>query len=229
MAVTARQIVKKALQKAGVVTKNEDPSADEISDGVDSLNYMVESWANESLLVYARSWETFNLSSGIATYTIGSGGDFDTTRPNQIVASYVREGSVDYTLDKVSDVEYNNTISQKTISGTPSIINYDNSYPLGNVRLFPIPTGGSLFLLTEKPFIEYGLDTEVALPNGWSRALIYNLAIEVASEYGAQVDQIVYKIAMESKAAIMSSVARNRGMETPDLYSGGGFNIYRGF
>lgn len=223
---TARDIITKALQKIGAVTKSETVSADEANDGLSALNALISSWSNESLLVYGRSWETFNLTSGDGEYTIGPAADFNTTRPVSIAAAYVSRDGTDYPLQVISDENYASIVS-KDDQGTPDVLNFDNGYPTAKIRLYPVPdTSYTLFILSEKPQTALGLDDTISLPAGWERALIYNLAVEVAPEYGQPIDQIMYQIAMEAKASIKQAVTRARPMDM-SIYSGKP-NIYNG-
>jgi len=223
---TARNIVKKALQKTGVVTKDEEPSADELQDGIHSMNAMIDSWSNETLMIYARSWETFNLTSGVGEYTIGTGQTFDTSRPIDIVTAYARIGNTDYTLGELSDVNYNNDIITKNTQGPPQFYNYDNGYPVAKIRIYPVPTAGyTLFLLSEKKLSDWEADDEVLLPPGWERALIYNLAVEISSEYGQEPPSSTAKIAKESIANLKISIAKNKTADAPSLVGGYAFNI----
>lgn len=211
---TARDIIKRAMQKIGVLVKSEEPSADEAEDALDSLNAMIASWSNDSLDIYARTWETFTLSGGTGSYTIGTGGTFNTNRPSSIIEAYLDISGIDYTMTVVDDESYN-TISYKSLQGIPEFINYDNAYPLGKIRLYPVPASSySLFLLSEKPTTQFStLDTEMSLPDGWERALIYNLALELAPEYNQKPDGSIVKIAGESLGLIKTKVAQVRGMD----------------
>ena len=210
---TARTIVKKSLQKIGALVKSEEPDADEADDGLSALNALMASWGNDSLNEYARTLETFSLT-GASSYTIGSGGNFNTTRPSNIVSATVKSGSIDYTLTVVDDETYN-SIAYKNITGIPQFINYSNAYPLGVIRLYPLDNGvTSITLLTEKPLTEFAaLDTDMSLPDGWERALIYNLALEIAPEYNMKPDAYIAKVAQESLGLIKSKVAQVRGMD----------------
>jgi len=70
-----------------------------------------------------------------------------------------------------------------------------------------------MFIVSEKELGQLTLSATVDLPPGWERALIYNLAVELAPEYGQQPDQLVYNIAVESKRMINAAVMRNRSLD----------------
>lgn len=215
---TIRDLVTKSLKKLGVSFNGSLISNEEANDAVDALNALLASLANESMMVYARSWETFNITGGDGTYTMGVGGNFNTARPLLIKAAYLRDVDTDYNLSIISDEMYVNQIAQKDILGIPTYLNSDNASPLVNIKLYPVPDQSyQLFLLTEKPLSEFGLDDVLELPAGWERMLIFNLAVEVSPEYGMQIDPLVLKIAEDSKALIKSNIARNRTMDTNPL------------
>lgn len=210
---TARQIVTRSLQKIGALVKSEPPSADEAVDALNSLNALIDSWSNDVLNIYARTWETFSLT-GASSYTIGTGGDFNTTRPTSIADAYVRSGTIDYPLVVIGDEEYN-SISYKSLAGIPEFLNYSNAYPLGVIRLYPLDSSSyTLFLLTEKPLSGFAtLDTDLSMPPGSERALIYNLALELAPEYNQKPDPYIVKIAQDSLGLIRSKSAQVRPID----------------
>jgi hypothetical protein len=226
---TARTIIKKAMQKSGILTKGENPSADEANDALDTLNDLLSSWSNDSLLVYVRSLEQFTLAAGTANYTIGPSMTFNTARPLQIASGYVRSGSTDYPLNKLQDVVFDESITDKSSPGIPDTFVYDNNSPTGIITFHPVPSENyPVYLRMEKLLTQFALDDDLTFPPGWERALIYNLAIELAPEYGQDVGQVVFTIAQESIGKIKEAVARNRTMDTPPLTGGTIFNIYSG-
>ncbi len=229
---TARDIIKRSMQKIGVLVKGEPPSDDEAQDALASLNALISSWSNDSSTITSRAWETFTLSANDGTYTMGSGGDFNTTRPTRILGGYIRiGGNTDLPLEIISDEQYN-SISFKGLSGIPQFLNYDNAYPIDNIRLYPIPSAAyPIFIMSEKPATEFAtLDTVLSLPSGWERALIYNLALELAPEYGQQPDQSIAKIAGESLGSIRAATIKARpmrafpnGLQVRNIYTGWGY------
>ncbi len=212
---TARDIIRKALQKVGENFRNSDASSEEYADGLDSLNALISSYANDSMLIFARAWETFNLTPSQGTYTMGVGGNFNTSKPVFVVASYLKDGITDYPLTQITDEMYTQQITQKTTLGIPNYFTSDNANPLTNIRLYPVPDSNyQIFILTEKPLTEMTLDTEIILPAGWERMLIYNLAIEFYPEYGIPPDPLVLSIAKESKRLVRAAIIRNRSMDS---------------
>lgn len=226
---TARDIIKRALQKNGVLTKGESPSGDEASDGLSALNDLISSWSNDSLLIYARISESFPLVAGQSTYTIGSGGDFDTDKPLQILTAFTRIGSIDYDINIINDEAYDE-ITQKNISSSiPIAMFYQTSEPLGRITIYPVPTTGSMHIRSEKQLTQLAtLDTDLEFPAGWERALIYNLALELSMEYAQPVTEPLYEMAMDALSKIKTATARNKKM---DMYSycGSNNNVYSGW
>jgi len=211
---TALGIIKSAMRKAGVLTKNETPDADEASDGLEMLNDLLASLSNDSLVVYARAVEGFTLSSGTASYTIGSGATFNTTRPIKIISAYVRSGGIDYKVRTVSDELYASIMLKSTQGSYPEVLNYTNSYPNGTINLYPAPAAAdTLYIVSEKEISSFTLNETVNLPPGWKRMLIYNLAVELTPEYGQQISQEVFEIAKQSKAEIRAAVMAAKKMD----------------
>ena len=226
---TARDIIKKAMQKNGVLTKNESPDGDEASDALSALNDLISSWSNDSLLIYARLSESFPLVSGQASYTIGTGGDFNTDRPLQILTAFTRIGNIDYDISIIDEGAFD-SITQKSISSSiPDVMLYETGFPLGTINIYPTPTTGTLHIRSEKQLSQLPtLDTDLEFPPGWERALVYNLAVEISSEYGQPVDQATYQIAMDALNKIKTAVARNKKMDMY-AYNGSNRNVYTGW
>jgi hypothetical protein len=221
---TALGIITSAMKKAGVFTKGETADSDEAADALSSLNNMLASWSNESLIAYSRVRESFSLVGGTASYTIGTGQTFNTARPIDIINAYITSGSIDYPpLSIIPDEAYDD-IPLKTVQSIPDRLNFNNIFPAATIRLFPTPSSSyTLTLLSEKQLTSFALADTVSMPAGWERALIYNLAVEIAPEYGRKIEPIIEKVARESKGLIAlttSKVRKNvsRGTRT-DIYT----------
>ncbi len=225
---TALGIIKSAMRKSGILVKSEDPSADEAVDALEMLNDLLASWSNDSMVVYARTLESFTLNSGVPSYTIGPSGTFDTIRPIKIISAYVRSGGIDYSLEIESEENYD-AVALKSTGSIPEFIIFSNAFPLANLTFYPTPaTQYTLFLRTEKQLTSFTLSQDVDLPPGWKRALIHNLAVELAPEYGQQVSPEVYEIAKESKSEIRHAVMVAKPM-TWDTGLGLEGSVYNGW
>ena len=215
---TARDIITKALTKIGANFKNNAPSADEANDALDALNALLSSFSNDSMLIYVRQWETFSLVANDGQYTMGVGGDFNTAKPMFIVSAYLKDGITDYPMTMITDEIYNQEITQKTTTGIPLYWNSDNGNPLVNLRIYPVPDKVyQIFILSEKELTQFTLDTDIVLPSGWERMLIYNLAMELYPEYEQQVNPVVAEIAEQSKRLVRANIMRNRSMDAQPL------------
>lgn len=226
---TARIIIKRALQKNGVLTKGESPAGDEANDALMTMNNMLGGWSNNALNISARVRESFTLSGGVNTYTIGTGQTFNTTRPVDIVSAFIRQdGNTDTGLSIINDEQYD-TIRSKNTGGLPYFLNYDNAYPVARIRLFPTPsTAYTLHLTSEKPLGTFGLDDDVDYPAGWEEAIIDNLAVKLAPEYGQQVSPDLKDDARQGLGMIKLAIARNRPINAYASY-GGAYDIRSGY
>lgn len=216
---TGLELITKALQKNGVLVKSETPDSDEASDALDALNMLVSAWANDSMMIIARTQESFNLTANDEVYTIGSGADFNTERPLFIVEAHVRNSNIDYPLEIITDEDYN-LIPDKQTSSIPRFLNYSNAYPTATIKLWPKPDiAYTLFLTSEKTITSFTLTGDVSLPPGWERALIFNLAVDLAPDYGEAVSSDALarciKLADESRSDIRKAIMRNRTMDVP--------------
>lgn len=216
MATTVKKIINKAFQKSGIMVGTQQPTSDEANDALDALNAMLSSWSNDSMLIYARTWETFNLVGGQSKYQIGPGApDFNTVRPIDILSSHIIiTGQSNYNVAVLNDEAFNEAIRLPSAPGLPKWINYDNAYPVANIRLWPVPTTAwQIFILTEKILSQFLLNDAFDLPPGWERALIFNLAIEIASDYEQTPPAATVKIAGESLALIKKAIAKNHNFD----------------
>jgi hypothetical protein len=258
------------------------------SDALDELNTMIGSWSLQPLTIPVIAREVFSLTSDIGVYTIGPGGDFDTSRPPSLtgaaillnsqgtpasVTSLTRSGSVvtatmtshggstgqNVTIAGASPDAYNGTFPITVtgastftylFGGTPTTpatgtitaafeseendvvevpravitddawqnirikslrsaqftnVYYNPTYAggLGTINLWPIPNVATNALVIYRPqqLSEFpNLTTQYQLPNGLDEAIIYNLAIRRAPDYGKIPSDIVERMAQSSLA-----------------------------
>ena len=232
MEMTANDIIERSLVKARIISPGDAIPVD-IGDQVyDELNGMLESWSLENLMVIADVEEYFALTSGIARYTYGSGGDFDSARPIKIRdESFIREGGMDYPVSLVTLDTYRGK-SNKSTSGRPQIMAYNPEYPLCVVYLWPTPSSvGPIYIKSSKIINRFtDRTTDVELEPGYSRAIISNLAVEISPNFGKKVSNELSYVATQSKKVIKARnstpIKDRRATEISRMSgSGGGINI----
>src|ERR1700761_935531 len=111
---TALDIINGAARLAGITFKSEALDNDEAQDGLIQLNDLLDSWSNDDLITFALTLESFPLTTA-ASYTIGIGGNFNTSRPIDIKTAVVRYSTIDYPLTIISPEQYQLEIPIKSI------------------------------------------------------------------------------------------------------------------
>jgi hypothetical protein len=166
---------------------------------------MMDSFSIDNLMIYQILEENFPLVVGTASYTIGTGGTFNTTRPVKITNAFIRDtSSNDYPVQIIDNLAYD-SIPLKTVTSRSQYLYYDASYPLAYIRLMYVPAyAETLYINSWKQLQQFADGTTVlSLPPGYERMIAYNLAIELHGEYGgSMLNPEVVAIAKEAKAAL---------------------------
>lgn len=207
---TVLDVVSGALRLIGVYSSGQVLPSHELNDAISSLNQMLGSWST-SIQLQNTTQENFTLTASQATYTWGTGANFNSARPSRVIQAWVRVSGVDYPMVPDSKFDYNEE-GLKTNTGIPTLFAVDNAYPNANVKLYPAPDSGyTIYFESVKPFTSYSSgSTTVSLPPAYIRAMRYALAIELAPEYGVQPPEAVIKNAQSA----VNSLKRNN-MQQP--------------
>lgn len=197
---TVLDLIEGSLRLIEELGAGQTASSEDANDAFYALNSMLETWSIEGDLVYTETTETFTLTANDGSYTMGSGGDFNTARPIRLLAAVLKNGNNETPLS-IYNIDQWAAIPDKTIAGIPSVIYMDNNFATANINLYPVPsTTYSLVLYTEKPLTAFtSTGQTLSLPPGYERALRYNLAVEIAPEYGKEAKPSVMSAAVESK------------------------------
>lgn len=199
---TAGDVINGALRSIGQLEEGESPSAETSENCLDLLNEMLDSWKNERLLALYLQEEEFNLVGGTATYSIGSGQTFNTTRPITIDnASYTTLNGIDYGLRGINLPQYNSIPDKATQASFPDVFYYEASYPNASITFYPVPSAALTFHLASWKTLDTvaTLATSFSVAPGTIRAIRANLSIEIASNFGVEAPPSVMKAAMMAK------------------------------
>ena len=199
MADTAATIISASFDKIGIAT----PTTAQNTSALTSLNNMISLMGADFLPPYVTRY-SHALTIADAEYTIGSGGNFDTTRPLKIESAFLRDSSsYDHPLKIISSHDYNSIFS-KSMTSAPEYLYYQPEYTIGKIILDSAPEQAyDLHLDMWVNFTEFAaLSTSFALPNEYKAFFVYNLAVSLAEDWDRNVSKTLYAMAQESKNII---------------------------
>lgn len=212
-AITAADIVLRAHRILGNKGSGETLTADEKDDGLEALNALLDGLSIDRLMIYEMRQESFTWPASTVSRTIGSGGDFDTHRPDRIGEGtfFQDSNSIDYPVEIIRERSTYDSITDKTVTSTyPELLFYNPSVTLGTLYTYPISSQSlTLFLNQWQPLqIFDSLSETHNLPPGYRRMLYYNLAQELEADVGLPLPPNAARIAISSK----KSVKRNNNL-----------------
>lgn len=209
--MTGNDLITSSMRLIRAVASGETPTGNEIQDGLVVLNQLIDSWNAERLSIFTVQIQNFALTVGQQTYTYGTGGNFNAVRPPfidhaTIVSLNNPAQPLELPLAMLTDVEWA-AIPVKAVSSALPLKMYDDGqFPQRNISFWPIPSVAiqvNMYVwqaLTTFP----DLTTDETFPPAYLRALRFNLAVDLASEFGLDVPPLVAQTAIQSKASIKS-------------------------
>jgi hypothetical protein len=227
---TAIELITRSLRLIQSYGTGETVDADDSTDALVTLNAMLDEWANEHLMLNVSTLNSIALSA-LASYTLGPTGSTVTTRPVSVDAgSFVNYSGVDYPLQIITLDQYNE-IPVKTLSGLPQFLYFSPGYPDATVTLYPVPTAGmTLKLYSWKPLANIvGLTDDMILPPGYANAIVWNLAEQLANEYGKDIHISIHTRAANTKRKLKRTNYTPILLDIPDVPRGRPFNIQTGY
>ena len=201
---TAGDQINGALRLLGVLAEGETPSAATSQDALFALNQMIDSWGTEKLSTFTTQEQVFSWVPGFVSRTLGPSGDFVGDRPVLMDdATYFVDAStgISYGIKLINQQQYDGIAVKNVTSTFPQVMWINTNYPDIDMHIYPVPTK-----VLEWHFISAAQLTQPAtiatplyFPPGYMRAFRYNLACEIAPEFGVEPSGTVGRIAMASK------------------------------
>ena len=201
---TAGDQINGALRLLGVLAEGETPTAAMSQDALTALNQMIDSWNTERLSVFSTQDQVFEWPPYLLSRTLGPSGDFVGNRPILFDDStYFKDpaSGISYGIKFINQQQYDG-IAVKTVTSTyPQVIWVNMTYPNVEMYVYPKPTKVLEwhFVSVEELSKPAYLATNLTFPPGYLRAFKYNLACEIAPEFGVEPSPQVQRIAMTSK------------------------------
>jgi hypothetical protein len=205
---TYQNLVDGALRICGRLASGASPTSQENTDYLQVLNEMLAGWSARLGPVFSETIESLTWTGGQASRTIGTSGNFNTARPQQVLAAYYRDSSsIDNPIGLISHREYQGIWDKTEARDNPSYLAYlpTNSSNQGTLFVWPVPASDWTFrLVSLKPLGVVALSDTVTLPPGYEEAIRWNLAPRLAPENGAGLPPTVFEMATNTLAALIS-------------------------
>jgi len=201
---TAGDQINRALRLLGVLAEGETPTSAMSQDALMALNQMIDSSHTDRLSVFNTIDQIFTWPAGEIQRYLGPTGDFVGVRPVLLDdATYYRDPgtNVSFGIKFINQQQYDG-IAVKTVTSTyPQVIWVNMEYPNIQMTIYPRPTRDLEwhFISVQELDQPATLVTEILFPPGYLRAFTYNLACEIAPEFGVEPSPQVSRIAMTSK------------------------------
>ena len=206
--VTRDQIITLALRKLGVLEIGDIPDANTIANASMSLNLLIKQLSTEGLKLWKTSELIIPLTANQTTYVLGGATSdlmYDslapttaiTDKPLKAIQAWYRNNSVTPYVDTpvilLSKQEYN-VLGSKFSTGTANSIFYDVKALNGLLYVYLTPdsfsqTNLELHLVAQMHLNDVSASTDVPdFPNEWMNTLVWNLADQMAIEYGVPMN-----------------------------------------
>lgn len=211
--MTGLTVIRRALRAIAVHAPAETLQPQDAEDALGVLKSMLDTWRTQKLLCYVVMATDYPLVVGQEVYTLGPGGDFPQPRAVFVdrmsaVQSKGQPHELEQPLIVIRTAQEWQAVRPKPLDSTwPRKVYIDTDFPLKHVSFWPVLQSGSLHVRIYWWQAIAGLvdlATEYEFAPGYEEAIIYNLALRLAPEFGVEASALVRELA----AARMADVKR---------------------
>lgn len=222
------ELIGYALQELGVLEAGGTAGTNDLNLGFSKLNDVLATLSTSGVTIFYSVLENFPLVSGTGSYTIGSGGTFNTPRPVEIEEAFIRDsGGIDHPVAIRPFSEYMR-ISDKDCAGRPIRLYYNPTYPYGTIYLYYTPdTVENLYIKSKKPLPAFtATSSTISLPLEYVPVLHHLLVQSLAPFFGKTLTPLQL---LNAKIALGGLISKNIAAtmkEALDLGLPGGGSAY---
>lgn len=209
---TRSDIIKAALRKIGALGDWEDPTENQITVAAAAFQPLVKAWQAHGMPVWAIKEQGIACSFlADGSVEIGIGAEVNVAKPLKVFQAFLRRADKDMPV-QVYDRTNFNSLTNKTITGIPNIIYYQPLVNTGILRCYPRPdadtqANGTMIIHYQAMYEDMDTQSDdLGFPSEWSKAVIYQLAVDLAPEYGLSINerQLLKAEAKEAKDDALS-------------------------
>lgn len=203
---TVLEIITDSMQDAGILSSNETPNATDGQKAFRLLKRMLEADSTEDLMIYDNVQEVFALVSGQQSYTMGSGGDFNTPRPVDITEIYMRDtNGNDLPVQLLSYAQYADILS-KPITATIALSAWVNQgFPYTTITFWPVPaqtTYRAVVWSWKQLATLTSIFNTLVFPPGYEDYIESNLAVRCCNAFSRPVPPDLKDWAIDAKSKL---------------------------
>lgn len=215
MQIAVSEIVTNALRLCGQMgAPGRGHSTAQQTEVLGRLNRMLDGWNALRANIYQVSIEQFTLTPHQQTYTIGEGGNFNTTRPVEILKANMVLTSVSPNvrapLEIINWDRWGDIPVPSLASSLPVKLYVDSDFPLRKLYLWGYSSQQNnleLFMTKSLP-VNLLISDTITVPDGYIEAIEYSLAERIAPLYWRKANGLLEDVrvmARKARAAIQSA------------------------
>lgn len=198
---TGLDLLTRSFRTVQVLAAGETPSSDDAQAALDLLNSMIDGWGIQRYTQRFRRRVVYPITAGFQALTVGDGGDIDLTEPpmeieqaglilNNTLASNLQ---TEVPVEVMTDRKWADLRIKALSSPLIKAVYYDHNFDANQwatLYVYPVPSVSytSLVLYLPQQIDQFAdLSTAYVLPNGYEEAMVYNLAVRIAIEWGKRL------------------------------------------
>lgn len=231
-----QDLITAAYQELGLIDPIETLSAEMLAFGLQKMNRLLDQWNAMREAVYAETFASHTLTSGLNPHTFGpTGATFTVTqRPVEVFAVNRIVSDISTPLTPRS-AEWYAGLSSPSLTGIPTDFWWSPSWANGSLYLWPIPDAAYVIQLWRRVLLSQitTVTNTFSLPPGYWDAIVRTLAENIAPAYNVQVPRDLTAKAAEARALIFANNIVIPSLQTcdsgmPSSGGSGGFNWMTG-
>ena len=207
--VNRDSLITGALRLCGVIAQGDTPTATQVTEAAEALNYLVKSWQADGMPIWATTTYVVTPVAGTASYVLTG------AKPLKILQAWNRQTSsnVDIPMRILTRQEYN-ILGNKSTTGNPIQLYFEPNRDTTTVYLFPTPDSSSaaantIHIVAQRSYADFDAATDTPdFPQEWYEAVKYGLACRLAGDYGLNLQdrrQLLAEAKELKDNALMSS------------------------
>lgn len=168
------------------------------------LQRMMDSYANDNLMVFNTSSDSFTMTPGVNNYLTSL--LLVDGRPVDLDSIYLSLSNIDYDVDFIDQQKFD-AIPFKMAQGIPNQCFYNPGFPNGQFNFYPTPYAAFLCTVIARQLITplaMTLTSQIALPAGYEKFMVDMLSVDMWPSFkgNAPVPPDVRRAAKEAEARL---------------------------